>query len=39
MSFVFSLLGDFLVGWLWWLIPEEVDRRNDRKRLLAREVR
>jgi hypothetical protein len=39
VSFVFDVIGDLLVGWLWWLIPEEVDRRNDRKRLLVGEVR
>jgi len=39
VSFVFDVIGDLLVGWLWWLIPEEVDRRNDRKRLLAGKVR
>lgn len=39
MTLVFGLLGDLLFGWLWWLIPEEVDRRRDRKRLLEGEVR
>lgn len=39
MTFVFGLLGDLLFGWLWWLVPEEVDRRRDLKRLLAGEVR
>jgi S1-C subfamily serine protease len=39
VSFGFDIIGDLLVGVLWWLIPEEIDRRNDRKRLLVGEVR
>lgn len=34
-----GILGDLLLGWLWWLVPEEVDRRRDLKRLLDGEVR
>lgn len=42
-----SSLLEFVFGWffglfadlLWWLIPDEIERRNDRKRLLEGEVR
>lgn len=39
MTFLLGLIFDLLFGWLWWLIPDEVQRRNDRKRLLEGEVR
>jgi len=39
VSFVSYFLGDLLFGWLWWLIPEEADRRNDLKRFREGEVR
>ncbi len=42
-----STLFEFIFGWffgffadlLWWLIPDEIERRNDRKRLVEGEVR
>lgn len=39
MSFLFQILADLLFGWLWWLIPDEVDRRRDLKRFAEGEVR
>ncbi len=39
MHFVFGVLADLFLGWIWWLIPEEVDRRNDLKRFADGEVR
>ena len=39
MSFFLALIFDLLFGWLWWVIPDEVQRRNDRKRFLEGEVR
>ena len=39
MSFLFQILADLLFGWLWWLIPDEVDRRRDLKRFTEGEVR
>lgn len=32
---LFAILSDFF----WWLVPNEIERRNDRKRFLAGEVR
>lgn len=39
MSFMFELAGQLLFGWLWWLIPDEVDKRRDLKRFAEGEVR
>lgn len=39
MTFLLGILGDLLFGWLWWLIPDEVDRRRDLKLFLEGEVR
>ena len=39
MGFLFELLAQLLVGWFWWLIPDEVDRRRDLKRFAEGEVR
>lgn len=39
MTFLLGLIFDLLFGWLWWLIPDEIQRRNDRKRFLEGEVR
>ena len=39
MSFFLALIFDLLFGWLWWVIPDEVQRRNDRKRFVEGEVR
>jgi hypothetical protein len=39
VSFFLALIFDLLFGWLWWVIPDEVQRRNDRKRFLEGEVR
>lgn len=39
MSFLFELLAQLLFGWLWWLIPDEVDKRRDLKRFAEGEVR
>ncbi len=39
MTFLLGLIFDLLFGWLWWVIPDEVQRRNDRKRFLEGEVR
>lgn len=39
LQFVFEILFGFLAEILWWLIPNEIERRNDRKRLLDGEVR
>lgn len=39
MGFLFELLAQLLVGWFWWIIPNEVDRRRDLKGYLEGEVR
>ena len=36
---VFELLFGFLAELFWWLVPNEIERRNDRRRLLDGEVR
>lgn len=39
MHFLAYLVGDVLLGWLWWLIPDEVDKRRDLKLFDEGEVR
>ncbi len=43
MAFLLQLVVEFLLSFLgslfWWLIPEQIQRRNDRKRFLEGEVR
>lgn len=43
MSFLLQLLGEFFLSFFlsffWWLIPDEIERRRDRKLLARGEVR
>ncbi|MFN4002156.1 hypothetical protein [Microcella sp.] len=39
LEFVFGWFFGFFADLLWWLIPDEIERRNDRKRLLEGEAR
>jgi hypothetical protein len=39
LEIVFGALFGFLADLFWWLIPDEIQRRNDRKRFLEGEVR
>lgn len=39
LEFIFGSIVGFVADLLWWLIPNEIERRNDRKRLLEGEVR
>jgi len=39
LHLLFEELFGFLAEFFWWLIPNEIERRNDRKRCLDGEVR
>lgn len=39
LELVFGALFGFFADLFWWLIPDEIERRNDRKRFLDGEVR
>ncbi|MBX9471397.1 hypothetical protein [Microcella sp.] len=39
LEFFLGTLFGFFADLFWWLIPDEIQRRNDRKRLLEGEVR
>ncbi len=39
LEIVFGALFGFFADLFWWLVPDEIERRNDRKRFLDGEVR
>lgn len=39
MSYLLQLLAEFFLSFFWWIVPDEIERRSDRKRLAGGEVR